>query len=261
MNRLRIHVFLALSGHWLSRSSLPTTLRSRVRRRTRNNVDPGASSSGNVELDGSSNVIDPDNSTGGPVGTGTVTGPAAGQKCRQGSSVASEGECARPGLRAGFVAKGRRVDRHVHLGAELHRRRRRTSRTRPGRQRRLLPHHPVPSGSSPTTTDLEAEGLAVPPCPTPRSPPRARFEVTGPPPRVLQRQAGQPRERLHPRRMTATRSGTGWRDSWNVRLPSSFQEINDRMIQACSGGGDNANWGATMDGRPGAKRVKPANCI
>ena len=52
-------------------------------------------------------------------------------------------------------------------------------------------------------------------------------------------------------------AGTGWRDSWNVRLPGNFQEINDRMINACSEGGDNANWGATTwTAEPGANESK-----
>lgn len=56
--------------------------------------------------------------------------------------------------------------------------------------------------------------------------------------------------------------GTGWRASWNVRLPGSWNEIHERMIGECAVGGDNASWGAaTWTREPGANEDKPANCI
>lgn len=57
-------------------------------------------------------------------------------------------------------------------------------------------------------------------------------------------------------------AGTGWRDSWNERLPGSWDEINNRLTVNCAEGGDNANWGAaSWTNQPGDNEQKPANCV
>jgi formylglycine-generating enzyme required for sulfatase activity len=55
---------------------------------------------------------------------------------------------------------------------------------------------------------------------------------------------------------------SGWRASWNVRLPGSWAEIDARMTTECAVGGNNAQWGeATWTSQPGANEDKPVNCI
>lgn len=57
-------------------------------------------------------------------------------------------------------------------------------------------------------------------------------------------------------------AGSGWRDTWNVRLPGSWAEINARLTGECAVGGNNAAWGAaTWTPEPGANEDKPINCI
>jgi len=57
-------------------------------------------------------------------------------------------------------------------------------------------------------------------------------------------------------------AGSGWRDTWNVRLPGSWAEINARLGAECAVGGDNAKWGAaTWTPEPGPNENKPINCI
>lgn len=57
-------------------------------------------------------------------------------------------------------------------------------------------------------------------------------------------------------------AGTGWRASWNARLPSSWDEIHARLGSECAVGGDNAAWGAaTWTSVAGDNEDKPINCI
>jgi formylglycine-generating enzyme required for sulfatase activity len=57
-------------------------------------------------------------------------------------------------------------------------------------------------------------------------------------------------------------AGSGWRASFDARLPGSFAEIDERMTTMCSIGGDNANYGATTwTSSPGPNEAKPVNCI
>jgi formylglycine-generating enzyme required for sulfatase activity len=55
---------------------------------------------------------------------------------------------------------------------------------------------------------------------------------------------------------------SGWRASFNVRLPNSWTEINNRMLGECAVGGDPNAWGApTWSETAGANEDKPANCV
>jgi sulfatase modifying factor 1 len=55
---------------------------------------------------------------------------------------------------------------------------------------------------------------------------------------------------------------SGWRESWNVRLPGSWKEINARHAAECAVGGYNPQWGAaTWTPEPGPNEEKPINCI
>jgi formylglycine-generating enzyme required for sulfatase activity len=55
---------------------------------------------------------------------------------------------------------------------------------------------------------------------------------------------------------------SGWRASWNVRLPAGYDEINDRLGPACAAGGDaNAGGTPTWTPKPGANEDKPVTCI
>jgi formylglycine-generating enzyme required for sulfatase activity len=55
---------------------------------------------------------------------------------------------------------------------------------------------------------------------------------------------------------------SGWRATWNVRLPGSWVEINARHAGECAVGGNNAQWGAaTWTPEPGSNEEKPINCI
>lgn len=60
---------------------------------------------------------------------------------------------------------------------------------------------------------------------------------------------------------------SGWRAAWNVRLPQSWQEIEDRHGLACNMGGNNMDGGAATWSpepwalTPGTYDDKPANCI
>ncbi|HSO38796.1 MAG TPA: SUMF1/EgtB/PvdO family nonheme iron enzyme [Labilithrix sp.] len=58
-------------------------------------------------------------------------------------------------------------------------------------------------------------------------------------------------------------AGAGWRSSWNVRLPGSFAELDDRLGPAgCVRGGNNADGGtATWTSAPGPYEDKPITCI
>ena len=56
--------------------------------------------------------------------------------------------------------------------------------------------------------------------------------------------------------------GSGWRSSWNVRLPGSWAEINARMTSVCAVGGNVAQWGAaTWTPDAGPNDEKPVNCL
>ncbi len=61
--------------------------------------------------------------------------------------------------------------------------------------------------------------------------------------------------------------GSGWRAGWNVRLPGSWQEIQDRHTVSCNMGGNNDDGGAATwtpapwDPAAGAYDDKPTNCI
>ncbi|MFO0735755.1 MAG: SUMF1/EgtB/PvdO family nonheme iron enzyme [Labilithrix sp.] len=274
MNRLRTgYVFLALSGLVAVACSSSTDNASKSSPTTnQNNVDPGASSSGNVELDGSSNVIDPpDSSTGGPVGTGTVTDPPPDEKCGAGEpklcglkakcaadADCESGLCGKVGASTGMCISAPSCTGGA--GADF--------TCGPAGNEDCCHTIPVPGGkftnynwdsSKPEgsqfrPSDAEVSAFAL-----------DEFEVTvGRLRAFFSAKQGNLRDG-HPKAGDGAHpliAGTGWRDSWNVRLPSSFQEINDRMIQACSEGGDNANWGATTwTADPGANESKPANCI
>lgn len=58
-------------------------------------------------------------------------------------------------------------------------------------------------------------------------------------------------------------AGSGWRSSWNVRLPASSTEIDDRLGAAgCVRGGNNADGGtATWTSAPGPHEDQPITCI
>jgi len=57
-------------------------------------------------------------------------------------------------------------------------------------------------------------------------------------------------------------ANSGWRESWNVRLPGTMTEVNRRMREECAVGGDNSQWGAaTWTEEPGENESKPVNCI
>jgi sulfatase modifying factor 1 len=56
--------------------------------------------------------------------------------------------------------------------------------------------------------------------------------------------------------------GSGWRASWNVRLPGSWAEIDARMRTACAVGGNVSQWGAaTWTPAAGLNEEKPVNCL
>lgn len=56
--------------------------------------------------------------------------------------------------------------------------------------------------------------------------------------------------------------GSGWRSSFNARLPGSTQEVNDRLTWACAVGGNNNDYGAaTWTPEPGPNEDKPINCV
>ncbi|MCL2725017.1 MAG: formylglycine-generating enzyme family protein [Polyangiaceae bacterium] len=55
---------------------------------------------------------------------------------------------------------------------------------------------------------------------------------------------------------------SGWRESFNERLPGSWDEINVRHVAACAVGGDNTDYGAAVwTDAPGPNEDKPMNCI
>lgn len=56
--------------------------------------------------------------------------------------------------------------------------------------------------------------------------------------------------------------GSGWRTSFNARLPGSKVEVDDRLTWACAVGGNNLDYGAaTWTAEPGPNEDKPINCI
>lgn len=60
----------------------------------------------------------------------------------------------------------------------------------------------------------------------------------------------------------ATRPGSGWRSSFNARLPGSKEEVDMRLTLACAEGGNNLDYGAaTWTPEPGPNEAKPINCV
>ena len=56
--------------------------------------------------------------------------------------------------------------------------------------------------------------------------------------------------------------GSGWRSTFNRRLPRTMNEVRDRFTVACGEGGDNANGGAaTWTTTAGANDDKPITCV
>jgi formylglycine-generating enzyme required for sulfatase activity len=55
---------------------------------------------------------------------------------------------------------------------------------------------------------------------------------------------------------------SGWRESFEARLPGSLHEASERFTSECAFGGDSNDWGApTWTDAPGANDEKPINCI
>lgn len=119
---------------------------------------------------------------------------------------------------------------------------------------------PVPGGSFTNVDDTPTgRAASVPPFRM------DRFEITvGRFRTFLKESDGNLRDNAPPPGSGAknTVPGSGWRASFNARLPASYQEANDRYTWGCSVGGNNLDYGAatwTVD--PGPNENKPINCI
>jgi formylglycine-generating enzyme required for sulfatase activity len=237
-----------------------------------NGTQPGAaSSSGSTDLDSG----DPGSSggVGGPGGVGVVTPPPPGVKCGVGQADKCElgGACATTDdCKSGIcgevgASKGVCISAFSCTGGDGA-----DFKCGPGGNEDCCHTIPVPGGSF-TNYNYDAikpedpNGQKRPSAATVSAFALDEFEVTvgrlrafytakAGNPRGAPPKAGDGAHPLHPE--------SGWRDSFNERLPGSWTEINARMTTGCAEGGDNANWGATTwTADPGPNEQKPANCV
>lgn len=267
MNRLRTgYGFLLLacaSASWTgacssndSATGTPTT--------NANNADAGVVGTDGPPSDGGTPVtptndppvVDPDSGAGvvpGP--TGEPCGADAGTKCPLAEKCVSNDDCASALCGSTGPSTGTCIEAVSCIGtagADF--------KCGPAANESCCHTIPVPGGSF---TNYNTSGRASATTVSPFA--LDEFEVTVGRLRAfynakqgnLRAGAPAPGAGAHPRV-----PGSGWRSSWNESLPSSWVEINDRMINACAEGGDNANWGATTwTADPGANESKPANCV
>jgi sulfatase modifying factor 1 len=220
-----------------------------------NNADPSAPGSGAPGSAASSGGTSGTSGTSGDAGAPPPPpcGTAAGTKCDLGRTCAANADCASSLCQTEGVAKGTCASAKSCAGGEGA-----NLKCNAGTED-CCNSIPVPGGSFSNADPYVTSAATVAAFKLDKfeitvGRMRAFYTAVGGDPRG---HAPAPGAGAHP-----LIPGSGWRTSWNVRLPGSWAEIDARMRTACAVGGNVSQWGAaTWTPAPGANEEKPVNCL